>query len=246
MKEQEGEWFETWFDTSYYHILYQNRDFSEAERFINNLLNYLSLPKDVKCLDLACGKGRHSVFLNKKGLTVTGVDLSENSIREAQKCSSESLSFQVHDMRNKISNRQFNAIFNLFTSFGYFDTFKENQLVCEAMFQMLEPGGKLVIDFMNAYKVIQSLVNEEEKIIDGVNFMISRNHDDSHIFKHIKFSDQGNDFHFTERVQILSLEDFQSLLEPYFIIDNVFGSLDLKPFVRNKSERLIIIASRKE
>ena len=242
----EKDWFVDWFNTTYYHILYKTRNESEAKEFIINLMNHLGLNSDSTILDLACGKGRHSKTLNELGFEVLGVDLSENSIREAQKCSSESLSFQVHDMRNKISNRQFNAIFNLFTSFGYFDTFKENQLVCEAMFQMLEPGGKLVIDFMNAYKVIQSLVNEEEKIIDGVNFMISRNHDDSHIFKHIKFSDQGNDFHFTERVQILSLEDFQSLLEPYFIIDNVFGSLDLKPFVREKSERLIIIASRKE
>ena len=242
----EKDWFVDWFNTSYYHILYQNRNESEAKEFIINLMNHLGLNSDSKILDLACGKGRHSKTLNDLGFEVLGVDLSENSIREAQKWSSDSLSFQVHDMRCKIASRQFNAIFNLFTSFGYFDTFKENQLVCEAMFHMLEPRGKLVIDFMNVYNVIESLVSEEDKIIDGVNFRISRNHDDSHIFKHIKFSDQGNDFHFTERVQILSLEDFQSLLEPYFSIDNVFGSLDLKPFVREKSERLIIIASRKE
>ena len=86
------------------------------------------------------------------GYKVTGGDLSENSIREAQKWSSDSLSFEVHDMRCKIANRQFNAIFNLFTSFGYFDTFNENQLVCEAMHEMLEAGGKLVIDFMNVFR----------------------------------------------------------------------------------------------
>jgi len=242
----EKDWFVDWFNTSYYHILYQNRNESEAKEFIINLMNHLRLNSTSKILDLACGKGRHSKTLNELGFEVLGVDLSENSIKEAQKWSSDSLSFQVHDMRNKISNRQFNAIFNLFTSFGYFDTFKENQLVCEAMFQMLEPGGKLVIDFMNVYKVIHSLVIKEEKIIDEVDFKISRNYDDSHIFKHIKFSDKGNDFQFTERVQKLRLEDFQSLLEPYFIIEDIFGSLDLKPFILEKSDRLIIIASRKE
>jgi 2-polyprenyl-3-methyl-5-hydroxy-6-metoxy-1,4-benzoquinol methylase len=242
----EKDWFVDWFNTSYYHILYQNRNESEAKEFIINLMNHLRLNSTSKILDLACGKGRHSKTLNELGFEVLGVDLSENSIKEAQKWSSDSLSFQVHDMRNKISNRQFNAIFNLFTSFGYFDTFKENQLVCEAMFQMLEPGGKLVIDFMNVYKVIHSLVIKEEKIIDEVDFKISRNYDDSHIFKHIKFSDNGNDFQFTERVQKLRLEDFQSLLEPYFIIEDIFGSLDLKPFILEKSDRLIIIASRKE
>jgi cyclopropane fatty-acyl-phospholipid synthase-like methyltransferase len=242
----EKDWFIDWFNTSYYHILYQNRNESEAKEFIINLMNHLDLDSDSNILDLACGKGRHSKTLNELGFEVLGVDLSENSIREAQKWSSDSLSFEVHDMRYKIANRQFNAIFNLFTSFGYFDTFNENQLVCEAMHEMLEAEGKLVIDFMNVFKVISSLVREEEKKINGINFKISRNYDDSHIFKHIKFTDQGNDFHFTERVQILRLEDFQSLLEPYFIIENVFGSLDLQPFILEKSDRLIIIASRKK
>ena len=242
----EKDWFIDWFNTSYYHILYQNRNESEAKEFIINLMNHLELESESNILDLACGKGRHSKTLNELGFEVLGVDLSENSIIEAQKWSSDSLSFEVYDMRYKIANRQFNAIFNLFTSFGYFDTFNENQLVCEAMHEMLEAGGKLVIDFMNVFKVISSLVREEEKKINGINFKISRNHDDSHIFKHIKFTDQGNDFHFTERVQILRLEDFQSLLEPYFIIEDVFGSLDLQPFILEKSDRLIIIASRKK
>ncbi|MDA9160806.1 class I SAM-dependent methyltransferase [Crocinitomicaceae bacterium] len=242
----EKDWFIDWFNTSYYHILYQNRNESEAKEFIINLMNHLELESESNILDLACGKGRHSKTLNELGFEVLGVDLSENSIIEAQKWSSDSLSFEVHDMRYKIENRQFNAIFNLFTSFGYFDTFNENQLVCEAMHQMLEVGGKLVIDFMNVFKVISSLVREEEKKINEINFKISRNHDDSHIFKHIKFVDQGNDYHFTERVQVLRLEDFQSLLEPYFIIEDVFGSLDLQPFILEKSDRLIIIASRKK
>src|SRR5690554_6977454 len=85
MTLKKEEWFKTWFDTSYYHILYQNRDFEEAERFITNLLDYLKLPGSANCLDLACGKGRHAVYLNKKGLKVTGLDLSENSISEADR-----------------------------------------------------------------------------------------------------------------------------------------------------------------
>src|SRR5690554_744393 len=92
MTERKEGWFETWFDTSYYHILYQNRDFVEAERFITNLLAFLKLPAGSNCLDLACGKGRHSVFLNKHGLKVTGVDLSENSINEAKTFENETRS----------------------------------------------------------------------------------------------------------------------------------------------------------
>ena len=61
------EWFETWFDSEYYHKLYKNRDDKEVEQFINNLINNLQLNLEANILDLACGKGRHSIFLNGKG-----------------------------------------------------------------------------------------------------------------------------------------------------------------------------------
>ena len=55
-----------WFNSSYYHILYKNRDYNEAEYFINNLITKLNIKKNSKILDLACGSGRHSIYLNKK------------------------------------------------------------------------------------------------------------------------------------------------------------------------------------
>ncbi len=73
-------WFKEWFNTPYYHILYKDRDFVEAENFIRNLTQDLQLSKDSKIIDLACGKGRHSVFLQQLGYEVLGVDLSEESI----------------------------------------------------------------------------------------------------------------------------------------------------------------------
>ena len=241
----EKDWFVEWFDSPYYHILYQNRNDLEAEKFILNLMNQLDLSKESKFLDLACGKGRHSKTLNELGYDVLGVDLSESSISQANKFTNDTLSFAVHDMREVIPNLHFDAIFNLFTSFGYFDDSKENERVCTAISRMLKPGGKLVIDFMNAFRIIESLVEKEEKTVDGINFKISRKYNGTHIFKYIKFQDKGQEFFFTERVQALQLEHFHKLLESCFEIENVFGSLDLNPFVPEKSDRLIIIASKK-
>ena len=82
---KEDNWFASWFDTEYYHILYKDRDYNEAQLFMDNLTQYLNLPEDAKILDLACGKGRHSVFLNELGYQVSGVDLSENSIKQLKK-----------------------------------------------------------------------------------------------------------------------------------------------------------------
>ena len=74
------EWFESWFDTKYYHLLYKDRNEDEARTFISNLISDLNVSHDSKILDLCCGKGRHSKFLNSKGYHVVGADLSNQSI----------------------------------------------------------------------------------------------------------------------------------------------------------------------
>lgn len=244
-KTNSTDWFETWFDTAYYHTLYKHRDNEEAERFITNLLDYLNLSEGTKCLDLACGKGRHSLFLNKHGLDVTGLDLSINSIESAKSMENESLKFDVHDMREVYQDEKFDAIFNLFTSFGYFDSDKDNLKVLNSVHKMLENKGLLIIDFMNVKKTIDNLVESEEKEIDGINFRIKRSFDGDHIHKNIQFSDDNRDFEFNERVQALYKMDFEDLLQKSgFRIEKFFGDFDLNPFDESSSKRLIIIAKK--
>lgn len=244
---KQKEWFAEWFDTTYYHTLYKNRDEEEAANFISRLIDNLKLPKSAYLLDLACGKGRHSITLNQLGYTVKGVDLSPNSIAEASKSSNEQLTFAVQDMRQAIPNEKFDAIFNLFTSFGYFDSIDDNIRVVQAMNSMLNENGILVIDFMNATKVIDSLVLEEEKIIDGIEFHIERKYDGQHIFKFIHIKDGESVFDYSERVQALKQVDFEKLLtENGFEILRTFGDFNLNPFQEKSSDRLIIIAKKIE
>ena len=246
MTLKKEEWFKTWFDTSYYHILYQNRDFEEAERFITNLLDYLKLPGSANCLDLACGKGRHAVYLNKKGLKVTGLDLSENSISEAKPFENETLAFDVHDMRTVYKENTYDVVFNLFTSFGYFDNYEDNLKMLNSVNAMLVPKGLVVIDFMNADFVLNNLVGEELMVLDDIEFHITREYDGSNIYKNINFTDQGEDFSFQEKVQAIKKEEFEMLLEKTgFEVLDVFGDFSLNPFSKETSDRLIIIAKKK-
>lgn len=239
-------WFESWFDSPYYHLLYSNRDFTEAEFFIQNLVKSLDLSHQEKVLDLACGKGRHAFFLSQFGLDVTGLDLAANSISEAQKLSHKKLHFGVHDMREVYPNQQFDVIFNLFTSFGYFDGEKENIKVLEAIHKMLNPSGKLVIDFMNATKVIRDLVSDEIKTVESTRFSLKRFYDGKHIFKTIDFDAENQHFSFTERVQALKFSDFKKLVEQTgFELENTYGDYALNPFDEENSPRLILIARKK-
>lgn len=234
-------WFASWFDTPYYHILYKERNYREAQIFMDNLTHYLNLPEKAKVLDLACGKGRHAIYLNQLGFEVIGADLSENSIAEASKNSNSSLHFQVHDMREKFE-AQFDAIFNLFTSFGYFENDADNLKTLIAIKESLTEHGFAVIDFMNVNQVIANLVPEETKTVEGIDFYIKRYVKDGHIYKEIAFEDQGESFHFTEKVQALTLQDFQTMMDEagIYLLD-IFGDYKLKKFHKTESERLIMI-----
>lgn len=246
------EWFATWFDSPYYHLLYQHRDDNEAKLFLDKLVQHLALPSGSSVLDLACGKGRHSLTLAQMGFQVVGADLAPNSILAAAASAKDldiaNVDFVVHDMRQTMAAPPFDAVFNLFTSFGYFDTLAENQAVCKAVADMLLPEGLLVIDFLNATKVCANLKLNESIEREGVRFDIKRWHDQKHIFKQIEVSattEQHSKDIFTERVQALSLHQFEALLSPYFDIQATFGSYALSAYDEKTSDRLILLAKKK-
>ncbi|MFM7595698.1 MAG: class I SAM-dependent methyltransferase [Flavobacteriales bacterium] len=241
----ETPWFASWFDTSYYHQLYNHRGEEEAQAFIERLVDFLALEQNSNVLDLACGKGRHARTLHALGLSVLGTDLSPQSIAFANESAVEGLRFKVQDMREPIQNDSFAAVFNLFTSFGYFDSTTENQRVIDAVYTMLNPRGILVIDFLNAKRVIDTLVPHEQVQRDTLTFNIRREIASGKVIKHIEFTDQGNAFHFTEQVQLLGLADFQELLNEHFHILHTFGDYSLSEFDSSTSPRLILIAQKR-
>lgn len=239
-----NEWFSDWFDTNYYHILYKNRDENEARILIKNLCEFLAIKPNSSLLDLACGKGRHSITLNELGHKVLGVDLSQNSISIAKRHERRGLHFEVHDMRKIIPGLSFDVIFNLFTSFGYFDSSVENKKVIFSVANMLYDKGIFVIDFLNAQKVIANLVAREEKTIEDIQFLIERKIEGDHVFKKITVINKNITKKYIERVQLLTLSDFEKLLSPEFKIIHTFGSFDLQSFDPSASDRLIIIAEK--
>jgi len=157
------EWFAEWFDTPFYHILYENRDYKEAQRFIDNLENYFSFRTTDHILDLACGKGRFAKYLNQRGYEVTGIDLSEQSIKEAKAFANMRLHFHAGDMRALPENKTYHYVLNMFTSFGYFNTEIENEKAIASMAAVLNLGGILVLDFLNTRRIITTLPQEFSK-----------------------------------------------------------------------------------
>lgn len=243
-------WYASWFDTPWYPILYKNRSESEASAFISRLLEHLSLSAGASVLDLACGRGRHSLQLARAGFQVTGLDLSESSIasaKESAKRESIDVDFEVHDMREPFRTNSFDAILNMFTSFGYFDSDADNKAVLAAVCQGLKADGVFVLDFMNARNVVERLVPEETREEDGLEFHIKRWFDGKHIIKQIQFEVQGRHMSFQEKVQGLMPDDFDSLFEGACLqIRERFGDYHLQPFDPEQSERLILVAGKSD
>lgn len=244
MSKDNNIWYASWFNTPYYHILYRNRDHREAAAFMNRLTDHIGLQKNDRILDLACGRGRHAKYLYRKGFDVTGVDLSEESIAYAKEYERPNLHFEVHNMLEPYPDT-FDAVFNLFTSFGYFEQEKDNLRTIRAIKESLKPNGHGVIDFLNSKLAIENLVPHEVKQIGNITFHIEKYVEDGFIFKNIKFEDKGQKFSFTERVMDISLKNFEIYFEIAGIqLKDVFGDHHLNTFDVKTSDRLILLFSR--
>lgn len=240
-----SDWFASWFDSPYYHILYQSHDDREARHFIDNLLLALKLPPDAQILDLACGKGRHARYLAEKGFDVTGLDISLASITFARHFEHERLAFYQHDMRLPFRVNYFDGIVNMFTSFGYFDTDVDHLRTLQNVAKGLKPGGLFLLDYFNSEWVRQNLVRYEEKTLDGILFHLHKSVRGGRVYKRVDFETGGKKFEFRERVRLFTITDFREMLRSVGLeTEQVYGGYDLSAFDKNLSKRLIMIAKK--
>jgi SAM-dependent methyltransferase len=246
--EQKKSWYRNWFNSPYYHLLYFKRDEQEAAIFIDALLKLLNPQPGAKMLDVACGRGRHSIHLASKGYFVTGIDISEESIEDALQHSSNDLEFFVHDMRLPFRMNYYDFAFNFFTSFGYFRTRREHDNSIRTIAQALKPGGIFVIDYLNAHYVENHLIYKSEIVKEGVTFDITRWLDETHFYKKIVVEDENEleePLIYTERVAKFSLGDFNDMFAFNGLqVQEVFGDYALGAYNTKESPRLIIVAKK--
>ena len=240
---REKEWFSTWFDSPYYHILYAKRDENEAANFITSLQQTLKLAPGARVLDAACGKGRHAITLEQLGFSVDAFDLSPSNIEAAQVFESPQLLFFVHDLREPLPlQNEYHAIFNFFTSFGYFDDVSDNQKAFNTLAGGLKAGGVLVLDFFNPTQVLANLVPSEMVERQGIEFKIKRWSEAGYLYKSIDFTDQGQHFSFVEKVELIAKNDFvaYAALAGFQLVD-LKGNYSLGSFDEKSSPRMIFI-----
>ncbi len=143
---EDDEFWETFTST-----VFSERRLKDAEEDVGDLIVLLGLGPGSRVLDLCCGIGRYSLELTKRGYKVTGVDRTGGYLDIARKNAAEQghdIEYIEGDMRTFSRPDTFDAVVNLFTSFGFFEDPEEDRQVLRNAHQSLKPGGVLIVDVM--------------------------------------------------------------------------------------------------
>jgi len=157
MSTADPDWFEGFFDAEYLRFAVDRFPAEETAAEVDLLVAALELDPAARVLDLACGHGRHSVELARRGFAVTGADLSAPSLELAAARAAEAgveVRFERADMRRIAYEAEFDAVINMFTAFGYFDD-AENRAVVERVAAALAPGGAFLIEIVNPVEAVE-------------------------------------------------------------------------------------------
>lgn len=241
-------WFEEWFDSPLYELLYAYRNVDEAKKLADHIQRVIPVDQYQNIVDVGCGRGRHSITLAERGYNITGFDLSPQAIDKAKRIATmrglENVEFLVHDMRQPLAGR-FDAAVNLFTTFGYFLENNENEQVLKSVNSMLRKEGLFLIDYFNSEKVENDLVPIEKGSHKGIEYTINRYIENECVYKNIRFSGEEIESpkEYTERVKLYRKQWFEEVMgRSGFSIRNVWGNYDGDVFDESSSPRLIILA----
>src|SRR6478752_2263874 len=142
-----ADWWKSYFDAQYLLEYEPIFDLARDRREVARLMEILALPSGARVLDVPCGQGRHAHLLAEAGFRVDGLDYSADLLKRArERGTGPTLRYTRGDMR-KLPARwtgRFDAVVNLFTSFGFFTSPADDALVMSEFARMLRPGGALV------------------------------------------------------------------------------------------------------
>ncbi|MCR4417352.1 MAG: class I SAM-dependent methyltransferase [Ignavibacteria bacterium] len=241
------DWFKHWFNSSYYFLLYQNRNEEEAKLFFDLIKRSIPLDKNWKILDFCCGFGRLSKVIAREGFKVTGVDLSEIFIKHATEESKKEnleIEFIQCDVRNFVEDEKYHLGISFFTSFGYFSD-QENELTFNNLVRSIVKNGWVVFDYFNPDFVSKNLVENENFINDQINVEIFRKIEGDRINKVIRINSTDKVEEYIESVRIYSFEELSLLFKKNGMsIQKIFGDYSGSDF-NEDSPRIIIFAKKK-
>ena len=244
-------WYKEWFSDKLYLDIYSHRNEEEAGHMIDLIQRNIDIITGAKVLDVACGAGRHSLQLAKRGFHVTGFDLSEFLISEAKKAHKEAkendlkVKFLIRDMRKFNFKNSYDLAVNIFTSFGYFDNDEENFSVIKNISDSLKKGGYFVFDFINSEFIKNNIVPLSRNKFGEIKVIQKRRIENGFIIKDIEVKKVTEVRNFKEILKLYNRKELVKCFGEFnFKVKTLFGDYYGNKFDEKKSKRLIIIAKK--
>ena len=236
-------WYKEWFGEEYLE-LYAHRDEGEADRHVEFVVGALGEePRPRAVLDLACGAGRHTAALRRRGFRTLGIDLSFILLAHEPRVPC----VQGNMCGLPFADESFDWVLNFFTSFGYFERERENFRVLEEIVRVLTTGGRFLIDFLNRDYVLDHLEPRETQHKDGRRIEIERWFDSEtrRINKRIRLHQAGRQPQtFLESVRAYQRDEvIIGLRWAGLEVDALYGDFEGNPYDRG-SERLILVGHK--
>ncbi|MBI2083721.1 MAG: class I SAM-dependent methyltransferase [Deltaproteobacteria bacterium] len=222
---------------------------STTQAEVEQLIALMKLTSGSSVLDLACGQGRHSLELARRGYRVTGVDRTRDYLETARKSASRErliVEWVEGDMREFCRPDSFDGGVNLYTSFGYFADPADDLRVLTHVYESLHPGSPFVIDVVGQEVFLRSFTRQATFDIDGIHFLEERILSaDRTILTTQYTATQGRSRRtFTISHRLYSAETLTALLRTAgFKGTRVFGSLEGTPYDES-AKRLVVLAHK--
>jgi SAM-dependent methyltransferase len=213
-------------------VMFSEERLGKAPEEVDNLVSLCRPKAGASVLDLCCGPGRHSLELARRGFSVTGVDRTKRYLEEARrKAKKEGLGveFIQKDMRKFLRPKAFDMALNLFTSFGFFEDQKEDELVAKNVFRSLKNGGVFVVDIMGK-EIIARIFQERDwhRVNGGIMLLVKGGRVE-------EFSFSLRPYSAAELVRLLT--------DCGFSRTEVYGSLAGTPY-DHQAKRLVVVAHK--
>lgn len=252
---RESPWFVQAFERIYLHV-YPHRDDTEAERHAGVVFDLLDVRPGSRILDVGCGAGRHARALARRGVRVTGVDLSAELLEEARERSPGTPGSPTYirwDARELPFRAQFEGAISMFTSFGYFEERADDLSLMQSVARALLPGARFVVDYLNESAVRAGLEPVTEVAIGDLEVRMERRIDEDGpagpvVLKRVVATHRTTDTieaDYEERVRLYTADEVDALLaEAGFVpAGERFGDFERTPFAPN-SPRLLRVYQR--
>ncbi|HEY8542170.1 MAG TPA: class I SAM-dependent methyltransferase [Pseudothermotoga sp.] len=226
---------------------YMNESFTKnTKQEVDFIQEEFKLPKGSYILDVGCGTGRHSVELAKRGYNVTGIDISEEMLKEARKhCVEEGVAaeFIQADATNFIVDKLYDACICLCEgAFGLLsegeDPFERDIKILRNVNKALKNSAKFLLTALNGLRMIRMYNDEDvaKGIFDPLGIV------ETHpMLNYLENAPQGI---FLREKGFIAVEIVLMLKMTGFVVENIWGgtagSWNRQPLRMDEMEIMIV------